>query len=1743
MLKRLSLFFVFILTFTSTISLVPADLVNAESNYAEDLFISEYIEGSSNNKAIEIFNGTGADVELSNYSLELYSNGSDTVSNTVTLSGTLSNGNVYVLANSSAAQEILDVANTTNNSVINFNGDDAVVLKNNGEIIDVFGKIGEDPGSSWGSEENTTKDHTLVRKSSILSGDKNGADDFDPAIEWDSYPKNTFTQLGTHTMDGFGGDDPVNPIEKVANVIAIPDSGEVEKGTNINLLTSTEEATIYYTLDGINPTVGSAVYGQQPIVINEDTTIKAFAAKDGLENSDISEFIYTIKKPAEFITIAEAIEKPEGTEVIVEGIVTTEQGSGSSKAFYMQDDEAGTLVYTSNDYGINRGDKVRVEGETKNYNGYKFEIDYVEVTLVESNVGEPSPKDISIEDLGESYEGQLVRFENVLIKEISTDNYNNAYIDVEAQGKEATVKLDSRTGYGYTDITYEVGDLINAIGVVENYSSDKYRILIRDLNDLTLGDLGPDTIPPTIVHTPVIEGNINEDITISATVTDDRVVELVNLYYREKGAESYNIVNMTKVENEYSYTILNTALTEEGIEYYIEASDGTNIVTEPENISEPYKIIISTADIYEPEVKNLTPASGTSTGENLRPEISAEYSDASGIDIDSVKLFLDNQDVTAQSNITESKISYVPDTDLTRGNHIVRLEISDNAQPQQTAIVEWNFYVGEKEYNFYFGQLHSHTNISDGQGSLEEAYAWARDKGKADFFAVTDHSNWFDNEKDTSNENVTDISESTSDEWKQMHEVADQFNKDGEFVAIAGFEMTWSGSTGGWGHINTFNTPWFASRSNSKMDLPAYYAHIAEDTDSISQLNHPGKTFGDFADFGYYSEVADNVVNLIEVGNGEGPIRGSGYFPSYEYYTRALDKGWHLAPSNNQDNHKGNWITSNEARTVILAQELTREDIFDAIRNYRVYSTEDRNLEIMYTVNGSVMGSILDEPNNLDITIEIHDPDDQDEIGKVSIISNGGGVVASKTFDDNEALWELELDPQYSYYYIRVDQADKDIAVTAPVWTSEVTPVGISKVEVSQDPQIVGKSIELSATVYNNSPSILNDVKVEFFKDSLEGEKIGEAIAGSIASGSTGVATIEWSSDNTGKYNIYAKTVISVDGVDKVFSGRVSVEFANSEDVTKVVLDMGHYNAYVSGDYAGKDSTLREIFKERKYMLVENHDELTTEDLENAQLLVITDPQSTDKSDYNLKKSLFTDLEVAAIKEYTDKGGALIICSKADYKDGTGEYSNGTQLNKILESIETNLRVNDDEVVDEVNNGGQTYRLYFDRYVSTKYNLTDNIPEGTTYSFYSGCSVILSDEGNDEAVDWLVKGHETTKTIDADNQGDNIPIEQGNVNVIGAEILPSGAKVIVAGTIFFSDFETASGDNMYSNRQITENILDWMIQSEEVELKTIAEVRADENKDGIPDNLGKKFAVEGRITAQSEAVTPKNAFFEVIYVQDETGGITVFGVSATPLPLGTKVRVSGIVDQYDGDTELSVENELKDITILDDTTVPVEPKLMSTGESMLEENEGWLVKIQGIVTRMTENSIYLNDGTGEARVYVNGYIGDGTGNSETLGKWDPSIEVGDTVSAIGLASEDPEGHRLRVRNTSEIVKIEKVDYSVSINAVTTSDINGNLDTEFEMDNVVLVNTEIKNETTEALTGTLIIKLVDSQDRTYAIGFMNGVKLEAGEIEVLSMGFNVSGVSKGNHTAKVYVWDNFTDRAPLSEVGTVEFTVK
>ncbi len=196
--------------------LAPVAQVQAQPTTAAsptDLFFSEYIEGSSNNKALEIYNGTGAAVDLAagGYQVQMFFNGSSSAGLTINLNGTVADGDVFVVAQSSADPAILAQADQTNGAGW-FNGDDAVVLAKGGTAIDVIGQIGFDPGSEWGTGDTSTADNTLRRKADICAGDPVGSDVFDPALEWDGYATNTFDGLGAHTANCGGSTGPAEPV-------------------------------------------------------------------------------------------------------------------------------------------------------------------------------------------------------------------------------------------------------------------------------------------------------------------------------------------------------------------------------------------------------------------------------------------------------------------------------------------------------------------------------------------------------------------------------------------------------------------------------------------------------------------------------------------------------------------------------------------------------------------------------------------------------------------------------------------------------------------------------------------------------------------------------------------------------------------------------------------------------------------------------------------------------------------------------------------------------------------------------------------------------------------------------------------------------------------------------------------------------------------------------------------------------------------------------------------------------------------------------------------------------------------------------------------------------------------------------------------------------------------------------------------------------------------------------------------
>jgi hypothetical protein len=181
---------------------------------ASDLFISEYIEGSSNNKGIEIYNGTGATIDLSTYSLKQYNNGASTPTYTLALSGNLTNGSVYRIVHSSQTIFGTNYDLSTTASVIGFNGNDAMAIFNGTTLVDVVGPIGD--ATDWG------KDVTLVRKAAATVPANTYT-----SSDWDSYGTDIVTNWGAHTFSGGSTKTFVSGYEDldVSNVTTYPVTG------------------------------------------------------------------------------------------------------------------------------------------------------------------------------------------------------------------------------------------------------------------------------------------------------------------------------------------------------------------------------------------------------------------------------------------------------------------------------------------------------------------------------------------------------------------------------------------------------------------------------------------------------------------------------------------------------------------------------------------------------------------------------------------------------------------------------------------------------------------------------------------------------------------------------------------------------------------------------------------------------------------------------------------------------------------------------------------------------------------------------------------------------------------------------------------------------------------------------------------------------------------------------------------------------------------------------------------------------------------------------------------------------------------------------------------------------------------------------------------------------------------------------------------------------------------------------
>ena len=980
----------------------------------------------------------------------------------------------------------------------------------------------------------------------------------------------------------------------------------------------------------------------------------------------------------------------------------------------------------------------------------------------------------------------------------------------------------------------------------------------------------------------------------------------------------------------------------------------------------------------------------------------------------------------------------------------------------------WSFTVGEAQYQLYFGQLHSHTTYSDGSGTLDAALDYVAnlpEDANVDFVAFTDHSNYFDKSGAANPEGALyDMSlatESSQNLWNAYKQAAADFNaSQSDVIALAGFEMTWSG---GPGHINTFNTPGIVSRNNTTLNnktsdagMKAYYALLSqpEGADSLSQFNHPGSTFGTFSDFSYWDALIDSRIFMVEVGNGEGQIGAGGYYPSYEYYTMALDKGWHVAPTNNQDNHKGKWGNANDARDVILTDDFSEQGLYDAIRALRMYATEDKNLELTYTVNDLPLGSSLTEvPDKLDIRVQVSDPDAADAISKVEVIVNSGKV--AYTWDNAAALaagdLSCTLDPDYSYYYIRVTEADGDLAVTAPVWVGEMLKLGISGVECGTAIPVTGEALELTTTLFNSEATDATVKSVTYTTN-------GSVVLGTDAKGYTIPANgtleipFQYTPDAAKVMTVTVTAVVEQDGKEYTFSMDVTLDVQDADKLVYIGIDASHHNEYVAGNYSdsmGNFSALAAGYSVRTVQLGSSEDLIAACSNEKYKAIILTAPSRRNAATAD-GIDTYDEEELAAIKKFNEAGGIVVVMGYSDYYEtAAGDSSVGSSLtpeqhmaatqNALLAYLGSSIRLGDDAAQDATWNDGRNQGIYVSAYGESP--LLDGLvfdpenPHDTKYSQvfsqYGGSSVYVVDsEGNattaiPDTVTPVVYGNDTTTSTDSDNDqlgGSQIPLyavgEDNRLLILATEQLGDNGMILVTGGTMMADWQLqvkpenidSGADQLYSNYTICENLLKL---ANPVTVTDIAEVLRQTA-------AGYKYTIEGVVTSNASGYDKDTAFFDCIYVQDATGGVCCFPV-ADKFQIGDKVRVTGTTHFYQGEMELQVTS----IEKIGDGE-PVQPTEATAAQINDGSVRGSLVTLRGTVQSFDlanglVQTILVKDAAGNvARVFIDGYI--------TTAKDVENLAVGAEITVTGLASYDdtfnaPDGPfaRIRVRDRADVV--------------------------------------------------------------------------------------------------------------------------
>lgn len=398
-------------------------------------------------------------------------------------------------------------------------------------------------------------------------------------------------------------------------------------------------------------------------------------------------------------------------------------------------------------------------------------------------------------------------------------------------------------------------------------------------------------------------------------------------------------------------------------------------------------------------------------------------------------------------------------------------------------------------YKVYYGDLHNHCNVSDGTGTIDDAYNYAKNVSQLDFFSLADHANLI-----------------SSSEWTQIKNVANAYNQDSVFTAFYGFEWTTYLS---YGHVTVINSDDYCSNSGSTANFSGLLNWVSS-RNCIAFFNHPGWEFYTYYEFNHFTDSPSPKFVGMELWNTQDGFSKYYYNDGFYgndgnkgYFDEALIRHWKIGAAGGDDNHTANWGNVKPWRTGVLAMAKTRTDILNAYQSKRIFSTLDKTLVLSLKVNGFMMGSTM-LGGNWNAVVNAYDLENE-LFTKVELLKNGAVIYSTIPNLTHPILTIPVTCTDGDYIYARVKEADGDEAISSPVFISGMAqpPLVSITTPVSGSSFVAGSDISIAANASDPDGSIMN---VMFYSNNTM-----------LGQDNSAPYSLVWPCDVAGTYMIYAK--------------------------------------------------------------------------------------------------------------------------------------------------------------------------------------------------------------------------------------------------------------------------------------------------------------------------------------------------------------------------------------------------------------------------------------------------------------------------------------------------------------------------------------------------------------------------------------------------------------------------------------------